>query len=627
MLLQKVLFPAEACNEFGMYFNGVGALAVTKGHEVLVRAGQTLSLDTYFNAFSVGKWKRYTKVRGLQFCFCADDTCTVQVFHARASADNRRIARLRRNENFSFGIDATSEKIRGCIAVAERRIECSQSCVQQGNRKCYSCDIEELPDEGILYATITPVHDARISGMEWRGGAAAGLAQDVRIAVGICTFRREQPVTKNIKGITENIIENRHSCLYGKLEVYVADNGRSIPQDAFASDTVHVFPNVNLGGSAGFARAMMESVFRDTGKQFTHVILMDDDIVLLPDVLERTYLFLRLLKDEYKESVLGAAMFHEDKRYYQHESGALFDGSRYFKVSGRFYDMRRKEFVVMNAAPAAVNYQGWWYCCIPAAVIRRRKLPLPFFIHYDDIEYSLRNGNHELMLLNGICVWHPQFQNKDPVWVTYYNTRNFLILSALYAYTTRTRLAYSLLRLFLYFLLSYRYHDTFLLRRGITDFLRGADFFAGQDALRLHSELASRAYTRQRPQDLGIDMQDYRLHACSGKLLLTMLRQFLCALLPLGGKIKVFDAAACNYMFDARRCYVYDRRTGDGVLYERSVRRFLSELFHVAASLLALLLGFGKARKQYRRRMDECTGIGFWERYLGISHAPPKDSA
>lgn len=616
MLLQRIIFPTAACDEFEMYFRDFDPSCVTAEDEIAVKAGRTLSLDTYFNSFSVGKWKKYTRLYSLSFCFAADCACKLSVFHAQAVADNEQIARFRRNENFTFDVDGISDRIRSCISVTERKIDCVQTVVQQGNKKLYSCTVKELPPDGILYVTLTPECDARISGMKWCSGEAACLLNDIKIAVGICTFRREQSVTRNIRGIIEKIIENSHSCLYGNLEVYLADNGRTLLQEAFPSSKVHIFPNINLGGSAGFTRTMMESIFRDSNKRFTHIVLMDDDVILLPEVLERTCLFLRLLKDEYKESMLGAAMFHEDKRYYQHENGALYDGSRYFKVSGRFYDMRKKEFVVLNTEPAAVNYQGWWYCCIPAIVVRRRMLPLPFFIHYDDIEYSLRNRNHELLLLNGICVWHPQFQNKDPVWTTYYNTRNFLILSALYAYNTRTKVVWLLFKLFLYFLLSYHYRHIFLLRQGISDFLQGTDFFCAQDALRNHSEVSTCAYKKQRPETLGIDIQNERLHSGSCNLFLSVIKQFLCLLLPLSGKTKVFDMAVCNYIFDARRCYVYDRHTEEGVLYERSILHFFSESFHAFLSLVSLFFGFGKAKKMYKFRMKECIGLDFWNQYL-----------
>ena len=39
----------------------------------------------------------------------------------------------------------------------------------------------------------------------------------------------------------------------------------------------------------------------------THVLLMDDDVVMQPESIYRTYRILSLLKDEYKDSFVGGA--------------------------------------------------------------------------------------------------------------------------------------------------------------------------------------------------------------------------------------------------------------------------------------------------------------------------------
>lgn len=161
MLLQRIIFPTAACDEFEMYFRGSDPSCVTAEDEIAVKAGQTLSLDTYFNSFSVGKWKKYTKLSSLSFRFAADCECKLSVFHAQAVADSEQIARFRRNENFTFDIDGISDRIRSCITVTERKIDCVQTVVQQGNKKLYSCTVKELPPDGILYVTLTPECDAR----------------------------------------------------------------------------------------------------------------------------------------------------------------------------------------------------------------------------------------------------------------------------------------------------------------------------------------------------------------------------------------------------------------------------------------------------------------------------------
>ena len=618
MTVQKIIFPKEECGEFNMYFRGLSPSAAKSEDEtVFVKQGETLSLGTYFNSFSAGKWKKYTTIDNLSFSFCAGCECEVRIFHATASADGDKIAFLRQNENFRFDIDETSKKIKECIRFFEKEIISEKETALTERNFTHIIRIKEIPDDGILYATIAPKKDTFIKEMSWQTRTEQRNLNDIKIAVGICTFRREKEAVRNIEKI-RHILSDASSPLFGKIEVYVSDNGQTIPHNSFSSEKIHLFQNVNLGGSAGFARTMIESIFHDSEKQFTHIILMDDDIVLSEDTLERTYQFLALLKDDFKDSMLGGAMFHDDRRYCQRENGTLFDGTFHFKAMGRFFDMREKEFVALNTNESTVNYQGWWYCCIPSQVVRKKKLPLPFFIHYDDIEYGIRNSEHELILLNGICVWHPQFLNKDPVWVTYYNIRNFLIVSALYDYNSTLKICYFLTRLFLWYLLSYRYDDTLLLRKGANDFLRGADFFLNQDALAIHAEVFSHKYKKYTPKELGIKIENEKIQVCSERLIQSLARQLLCALLPLSRKIRVFDAKSCNYMFNARRCYVYDSENKSGILFERSIKIFFRESFLFLKSIFCLILTFSKTKKQFKKNMNDFTSVSFWEKYLQI---------
>ena len=173
-------------------------------------------------------------------------------------------------------------------------------------------------------------------------------------------------------------------------------------------------------------------------------------------------------------------------------------------------------------------------------------------------------------------------------------------------------------RLFLWYVLSYRYEEARLLRRAADDFAKGAGHFIAQDAAALHAEILTCGYGRRTPGELGLDMGSAAVRECPAGVAAGSLRQLLCALLPPGRRTEACDAASCSYIFGAGRCYVYDRASGDGILYERSPRRFLSESLAFLGSALRLLLGFGRARKGFREKMGLLTGVPFWEGYLGL---------
>ena len=104
---------------------------------------------------------------------------------------------------------------------------------------------------------------------------------------------------------------SRDTCSYTSL-----DNDRdSIHQ----SSTVRIsrLYEYNVGGAGGFTRGMIEAL--ELPKKPTHVLLMDDDVMVMPESLFRTYYLLRLLKDEYKKCFLSGAMFDYDIRQKQYE--------------------------------------------------------------------------------------------------------------------------------------------------------------------------------------------------------------------------------------------------------------------------------------------------------------------
>ena len=76
MIIQKLLFPREcACMDTEMYYRSVREEAIEKGRDgfvIRLKKGETLSLETYFNSFSIGKWMTFTKLSNLslelEFC-------------------------------------------------------------------------------------------------------------------------------------------------------------------------------------------------------------------------------------------------------------------------------------------------------------------------------------------------------------------------------------------------------------------------------------------------------------------------------------------------------------------------------------------------------------------------------
>lgn len=81
----------------------------------------------------------------------------------------------------------------------------------------------------------------------------------------------------------------------------------------------------------GFTRDLIEIMTHNDELHVTHALLMDDDIVIEPESLIKTYRILTLLKEEYEDAFIGGAMLRLDKQAIQVEAGASWNG-RIFKI-------------------------------------------------------------------------------------------------------------------------------------------------------------------------------------------------------------------------------------------------------------------------------------------------------
>ena len=153
----------------------------------------------------------------------------------------------------------------------------------------------------------------------------------------------------------------------------------------------------------------------------THALLMDDDITIDTESIEKTYTILSLLKDEYADAFIGGAMLRIDKPNMQVESGASWNAGDLISNKANL-NMNVTWDCLFNEIEEYTEFNAWWYCCFPMDVVSEENLPLPIFIRGDDLEYGLRNMKH-LILMNGICVWHEPFENK---YSSFWNTTLFV---------------------------------------------------------------------------------------------------------------------------------------------------------------------------------------------------------
>jgi len=392
-ILQKIDLRPCLPDTLEMYVRGTDC---ANAGELFVEAGNQLDFCTYFNSFCIEKWKKYTNV---------DTVCLNLYLSGHVEVELVQL------------LEEASQAV-------IRKMKCQE--IHSGKQELVTL-VYPKKASGII--------SFRIKGLQgggfFHGGAYAAARPDIdkkemSLALCICTYHREHYILNTLRMLSQKILNNPASMLYGKISVYVVDNGQTLASDM--GKGIHVFPQPNQGGSGGFSRAVLEALQEEKNR---YMILMDDDIQFTVHCLERTWSFLRRLRPEYAESLLGGAMLRDDLPWMQHAAGEN-DTLKGIVCKNRNLDLRLRKNLLRNEKEEPVNYLGWWYCAVPRVIFENKGLSMPFFMQYDDIEFGLRCAGNTKITLNGICVWHKPFEEKRSAVKDYYMFRNRAITHAIH---------------------------------------------------------------------------------------------------------------------------------------------------------------------------------------------------
>lgn len=565
-----------------------------------------LGFLTYVNACSVCKWRQYTGLDNLKLNLELEGKGEIIVLGvAPDESSPRELSRLQFDcelrAPFSVSIDVYAVDLVG-FAIAPKLGHSVK--LYSG---CYS----------------TEVDFDRIN--------------SVRIALCTTTFKNEKYILPNISLVESGIAAE--DCLSAdSFHMFVVDNGRTLNVDALSNDLVTVLPNPNTGGSGGFARGILAAT-EERGK-FTHVILMDDDVRIMPESLIRTFNLLSLARGKYKDAFINGAMLslEDPSRQYEDVSQVLRIGvyrrvKRDFNL-GALDDLLENERTSVEVDQA---YGAWWYSCVPLKAVEANGLPMPFFIRCDDVEFGMRN-KPIYMTMNCICVWHSSFEGRfRPSVDCYQYIRNFFTMIALDECSNERLFVLRTQRAIRQNLRDLDYQAADFILDGIEDYLRGPEYLKSLDGAAtmiakgklneklisvddIDSEtLASAGVTSEVLSDKSTDFQPSRFM----KLWRTLpydkhyLPDFL-----LGNRV--------GYVVKNGECRIEGSTTGcksliylDATREKGSVRiidraRF-KEIRKRQHELMARYRKEGEAvRKAWKDAMPYMTSREFWEDYLGL---------
>lgn len=615
MEIQKILFPEVGrCTEKELYFrteveNSVDTdvnlrLNVQNKERSVFNNGEKkitfmengiVAFDTYFNGFSFEKWKKYTVLRDVSL-------------------------KLKLSGKFKVTL-ITKEKIKDDNI---RKVVC-ETIVENDYEQEYEFPYTFADGKGMYTFELTALRDNSLFlGGAYCSSIAPEKVREVKIGVGICTFKREAFIEKNLRILNESILRNEESPLYGHLEVFVADNGKSLDIDALTTDKIHINPNRNLGGAGGFTRDLIEIMTHNDELHVTHALLMDDDIVIEPEALVKTYMLLSLLKDEYADAFVGGAMLRLDKQTIQVEAGAVWN-SGYLNSLKSGIDLRYCDSCLYNEYEEYTEFNAWWYCCFPMKVVTPENLPLPIFIRGDDLEYGLRNMKH-LILMNGICVWHEPFENKYSSFLEYYIMRNQLIDNSFHCpgygakHLNRAILGHCMREI-----MYYRYKNVDLYLQGVKDFLKGPGWLMEQDGEALHKNVMAAGYKGQELETLDMGFHyptfeaSYRYvdnKKAKFKRTLTLNGLFL----PTKGtNIVPMSGARPALFYRKKRVMHYDVTGKKAFITEKSFGTSVKCIFKTLGVMCVVPFKLKKAQRAYRTEGLKLRTLEFWNGFLGLN--------
>ncbi len=603
MILQTVILPREdICPVEEMYFRRPYGEAKLCSDRITLGLGDKIGFDTYFGCFCSDRWLRYTVVNSI-------------TLGIRAAGKARCTILRRWVENGEFCDEVVFE----------------ETVSFDGEHSWYSEEIPLMPASVYSFA-LTPGAES----FSFFGAAYCTAAQpvnNVNIALGIATYKRERALGRTMNMLTGDVFR-QGSMLNGHLKVIVSDNGGTLGEGVSKDGNVRIVSNRNLGGAGGFTRTILEAV---KDGSFTHVLLADDDAQLDPRALERTYVFLSLLREEHRDLTVGGALLREDIPWLQYEAGARWKGGP-MDIIGHGLDLRRVADVITNGADTQpVDYAGWWYCCIPVMRMKQIGLPLPLFIHRDDVEYGLRCG--KVTTLPGVCVWHEAFELKMSGTSEYYDVRNTAIVNAVHDFKDGAAvLTRYLNKRVLINLLTCRYEYVRMNLDAVRDFLKGFDFLRTTDGIELHRQLMERDYRMSDVEELGayrrISNFEKEFEAqkaeCTSAKTANVLEGIkaksmdvlsvagLGGVLPKKKTVLAVNPSPVHRCFGAKcvlHCTV--ERRGYEVMHDKNEQKRCMEEYRQVAALIKE--NYNRVAAEYKARSGEVRTAGYWRSILGIS--------
>jgi galactofuranosylgalactofuranosylrhamnosyl-N-acetylglucosaminyl-diphospho-decaprenol beta-1,5/1,6-galactofuranosyltransferase len=589
-----------------------------------VLANQRVSFATYFNGFAASYWRMWSVVENVLLHIRVSGSATVIVY--RSTADGR-----------------------------SQRIDSATTESDSGGSFEFELPLKPFGDGGWYWFDISAgARGAVLEEASWDAYVPAERLRHGSATIGLTVIRPETsvPLLAQLAADAE--------VMAALDEVLVVDQGTNRVRDeadlarieASMAGKLRIIEQGNIGGSGGFARAQYETLVAGVSD---YVLLLDDDIVAEPECVLRAITFGDLAR---RPTIVGAHMFSLYSRSQLHSFGERINWWRFWwdaapgvrtQYDLATHNLRRTPWLHKRID---VDFNGWWMCLIPRAVIEEIGLSLPLFIKWDDAEYGVRASaaGFPTVSMPGVGVWHVPWTDKNDAldWQAYFHQRNRTVAALLHSpYAFGGRMVRESFNHQVKHLLAMQYSTAELRLLAIEDVLRGPEHLHPSISTRLadvrairagfpdaqakpHSDSFPQVRLAKPPRRGGRDegvretqLTQIKLAAIGG------LRQFrpVRQLATKHPEVRLAAAEARWYALSARDSAIVSTTDGTGASwYRRSPREFRRLLARSVAVHQELAREWPRVAKAYRRALEEIASPSAWEKTFDAARpAGPED--
>ena len=438
MLLQKLLLPKGESNVLPSNFyiseHSETVISELDCRSLFIQKGGAANLASYYNAFSISKWKMYTDVKDLAFFIKGNGKIRLGFYFIDTDVEPKSI----------FECD---------IEITESGVHLPISQYQDLKNGYLFVKIRALTDAVIYdnsgWETITPVN------------------KQLKLGLVITHYNRKQHILPVLKKLSSEITSDPLLSQY--VSIVVVDNSSNIEKCEIRNlDHIHLIHNANLGGSGGYARGLLH--LKDN--EYTHCLYTDDDVQFEPESIRRCLCFLLFGKDK-KLSIVGS-IFSEDHPYSCLQTGAKFYYRGWMGLNSGLNLSNINQLANADQSLIEPDYGAWPFFVFPIKEVSH--FPFPYFVRGDDVLFGLQN-NFKITSLNGVGITIGNINHREGPMSLYQDTRAILSINC-FKSTGMLPFIKSFSHLFLCQLFSYKYGSAASVLEAFRDVCKGPDFFA-----------------------------------------------------------------------------------------------------------------------------------------------------